>query len=105
MMENEKLVPGWKLVRKRGTRQWVNEEGAREALEGLGLDATELMETSLISPAKAEKVLKKHKLAMPDDLVVSISTGTTLAPLDDPRPEAVLIGKHLTAALGKLGEK
>ena len=105
MMENEKLVPGWKLVRKRATRQWADEEGAREALEGLGLDAAELMETSLISPAKADKVLKKHKLTMPDDLVVSVSTGTTLAPLDDPRPEAVLIGKHLNAALGQLGVK
>jgi len=75
---------------------------ARAALEDLGLDQTELMETKLLSPAQAEKVLKKHKLAMPDDLIVAISSGDTLAPEDDPRPASLQIGRQLAAALGKL---
>jgi hypothetical protein len=53
------------------------------------------METSVISPAKAEKALKKRKLGLPDDLVVAISSGNTLASADDPRPEVMLLGKQL----------
>lgn len=102
MLEQGTPVPGYKLVPKRGTRQWVDAEKARAALEDLGLDQTELMETKLLSPAQMEKVLKKRKLPMPADLIVSVSTGNTLATEDDPRPAALQIGRQLSAALGKL---
>jgi hypothetical protein len=49
-----------------------------------------------------EKVLKKRKMALPDDLVVSVSSGTTLASEDDPRPAVLQIGAQLSAALSKL---
>jgi hypothetical protein len=39
---------------------------------------------------------------MPDDLIVAVSSGDTLATEDDPRPASLQIGVHLTAALGKL---
>lgn len=102
MLQAGGTVPGYKLVPKRATRQWADPEKARAALEDLGLDQTELMETKLLSPAQAEKVLKKHKLAMPDDLIVAISSGDTLATEDDPRPASLQIGRQLAAALGKL---
>jgi len=95
-------VPGYKLVPKRATRQWIDPAKAQAALEGIGLDATELTETKLVSPAQAEKVLKKRKLAMPDDLIVAVSSGDTLATEDDPRPASLQIGVQLSAALGKL---
>jgi len=102
MMEKGVAVPGYKLVPKRATRQWVDPEQAQAALEGIGLDQTELMETKLLSPAQMEKVLKKRKLSMPADLIVAISSGNTLATEDDPRPAALQIGRQLSAALGKL---
>ena len=102
MMEEGVRVPGYKLVPKRATRKWLSEEGATRALLELGLAEEELTETSLLSPAKVEKVLKKRKLALPSDLVVSVSTGNTIAPESDPRPEALQIGRQLAAALGKL---
>lgn len=102
MLDEGAAVPGYKLVPKRATRQWVNEDAALDALRDLGVKENELMETSIISPAKAEKVLKKHKLDMPVDLVVAISTGNTLAPENDPRPAVLQIGKQLSVALGKL---
>jgi hypothetical protein len=102
MLEEGVAVPGYKLVPKRATRQWVNETAALDALRDLGVKENELMETSMLSPAKAEKVLKKHKLELPRDLVVSVSTGNTLAPEEDPRPAVLQIGKQLSAALGKL---
>jgi hypothetical protein len=102
MLDEGVAVPGYKLVPKRATRQWVNEDAALDALRDLGVKENELMETSMLSPAKVEKVLKKHKLELPRDLVVSVSTGNTLAPEDDPRPAVLQIGKQLSAALGKL---
>ena len=104
-LENGIAIPGFKLVPKRATRQWVNEEGARESLEQMGLDISELMETKLRSPAQLEKVLKKHKLDLPKDHVVAISSGNTIAPESDPRPAVLQVGQHLRAAFSKLEVK
>ena len=101
MMENSVAVPGFKLVAKRGVRQWVDENAAVKALSKL-VPEQELVETSVLSPAKVEKVLKKHKVEMPEGLIVSISSGTTMASEDDPRPAVLQIGQQLTAALSKL---
>jgi hypothetical protein len=103
LLEKDMPVPGYKLVAKRGTRQWTNETKALEALHDLGVSRAELLKPEeLLSPAQAEKVLKKRKIALPDDLVVSVSSGTTLASEDDPRPAVLQIGQQLTAALLKL---
>ena len=102
LLENGEPVPGFKLVQKRATRQWINADEAKAALSRLGLDETELTETKLVSPAQAEKALKKRKIELPDELVVAVSTGTTLAPEKDPRPAVLQIGRQLAAALGKI---
>lgn len=94
-------VPGYKLVAKRATRKWSDERQAADALKALGLPESELYEVELKSPAKVEKLLKKQKQAMPDNLVVNVSSGNTLASEADPRPPVLLIGQHL-AALSKL---
>jgi hypothetical protein len=95
-------VHGYKLVAKRGTRQWTEEKDVVHWLDGKGLEPTEIYSKELLSPAQMEKVLKKRKLTLPDDLVVSVSSGTTLAAESDPRPAVLQIGKQLTAALSKL---
>jgi len=102
MLDSGAKLPDYKLVAKRAIRQWTDEDKAKVALFAFGLTESEVVETSVISPAKAEKALKKRKLALPDDLVVAISSGNTLASVDDPRPEVLQIGKQLTAALSKL---
>jgi hypothetical protein len=102
MLEEGVPVPGFKLVQKRAIRQWVNDDEAMTALTRLGLDSEELTETKMVSPAQAEKALKKRKLALPDGLAVAVSTGTTLAPESDPRPAALNIGRQLANALGRL---
>ena len=99
MLENDKPVAGYKLVPKRATRQWVDEA---EALAKLGGTIPMYEPMKVISPAAAEKLLKKSKLALPDDLVVAVSSGSTLAPESDPRPAVLNIGKQLSAALSKL---
>jgi hypothetical protein len=102
MLEEGVPVPGFKLVQKRAIRQWVNDDEAQVALARLGLDDTELTVTKLVSPAQAEKALKKRKLALPGELVVAVSTGSTLAPESDPRPAVLNIGRQLANALGRL---
>ena len=101
-LERGNSVPGYKLVAKRGTRQWVSEDAAKGVLLNI-LDESEVVESSLLSPAKVEKLLKKRAIEMPEGLVVSISSGNTLASEDDPRPSALLIGQQLNAALSKIG--
>jgi hypothetical protein len=100
MLENGHPVPGYKLVAKRGTRQWVDEEKAKAFL--LKSLVEPYKELEVISPAQAEKLLKKIKIELPADLVVSISSGSTLATDDDARPAVLQIGKQLSAALSKL---
>ena len=102
MLESGAKLPEYKLVAKRAIRSWSDEEKAKVALFAYGLTESEVMETSVVSPAKAEKALKKRKLGLPEDLVVAISSGNTLASADDPRPEVMLLGAHLRGALSKL---
>ena len=100
LLENGVEVPGWKLVPKRATRKWADDKKVLTTLTEAGLNIEQLTDPK--SPAQMEKVLKKHNVPMPTDLIVSVSTGNTLAPEDDPRPAVLQIGKQLSAALGKL---
>ena len=99
LIESGQPVPGWKLVNKRATRQWTN---PNEAADFLHASDIEPFEQKLISPAVAEKLLKKVKIPFADGLVVAVSSGSTLAPASDPRPDAVQIGQQLMSALSKL---
>ena len=101
-MEAGQKIPGYKLVAKRATRKWTKEEDAKAALLTLGLKESEVTETTLLSPAQAEKVLKKRKLELPPAVVVAVSSGSTLAEESDPRPELLQIGQTLLNALNKL---
>jgi CRISPR/Cas system-associated exonuclease Cas4 (RecB family) len=101
MLEAGAIVPEWKLVAKRATRQWVDEDKAAIAL-AQDMSHDEMYTKKLLSPAQAEKILKKAKKELPANQVVAISSGSTLAPVDDPRPAVLQIGQQLTAALSKL---
>ena len=103
MLENDMPVPGYKLVAKRATRHWADPATAKARLLDLGLTETDVTKTELLSVAQSEKVLKKHKIDLPSDMVVAVSSGSTLAVDTDPRPAVVQIGRQLSAALGKIG--
>jgi hypothetical protein len=87
MLENNVRVPGYKLVAKRGTRQWVNEQVAKDLL------GDKAYESKLISVAQAEKIIGKKNF--PADVAVSVSSGSTLAAESDPRPAVIDLGKQL----------
>lgn len=100
LIEEGKTIPGWKLVNKRATRQWVDEDKAVAFLSSAGVEAW--ADPKPISPAVAEKALKKAKIELPDDLVVAVSSGSTLAPESDPRPAVLQIGQTLSKAMAKI---
>jgi len=66
------------------------------------LPESDVMEHTLVTPAKAEKALRKLKLDLAPGLCRSVSSGNTLARADDPRAEALSIGRQLTAALAHI---
>lgn len=63
LLHQEKVkVPGYEVAYTRTRRVWADEEKANTALAKLGLEKTERYEVSLLSPAKAEAVLRDKGL-------------------------------------------
>ena len=102
-------IPGRKLVNKQARRKWTNEEAVEQALRKKRVKVGDMMEHKLRSPAQMQKHVKK---AVFDDIakeyVILHSSGTTLAPSDDKRPEVQIqstaLGDALQASLGELPE-
>jgi hypothetical protein len=102
-LERGLSVPGYKLVAKRAVRVWVDESKAAQSLMMAGLSEADIFKRGLLSPAQAEKVVKKAGLTFPADEVVAVSSGNTIAESSDPRPAVMVLGTQLKAALKKLG--
>ena len=87
-LEQGGMIEGWKLVQKRPVKRWADEEQARVFLTEHLNDAATV--TKVITPAQAEGLIKKAKL-LPQlsdnlsNLIVSESSGVTLAPASDKR--------------------
>lgn len=81
-------IPGFKIVAKRATRRWIDEQAAYDMLRGVE-DAFTKPEVK--SPAQVEKVLGKKKFAAIEaELVDKSSSGFTLVEDSDPRPPAAV---------------
>lgn len=77
---------GYKLVAKRGVRQHKDEEATKKWYHGSKLKGG-IFERVMKSPAQLEKQFGKKNV--PQDLFVSVSSGTTLVPESDKRSEIV----------------
>lgn len=78
-------IPGWKLVDKRATRKWRDEEEAKKTFG----NAAFYTEPELRSPAQVEKIIGKKQFKIHEEVLVEKkSSGHTLAPTSDPRPSA-----------------
>lgn len=77
---------GAKLVGKRPSRKFRDENEAVQTLQMLGVSDDDIYETTVRSPAALEKLLPKKDRAAINALAIKVSSGTVLAPLDDPRP-------------------
>ena len=87
-LESGGQVPDWKLVPKRATRQWRDEGTVEAELRAIGASQEDIYtEPEIRSVAQMEKALKKRRIAIPPALWHAVSTGTTIAHVDDGRPE------------------
>lgn len=85
-------IPGFKLVAKRATRKWKDEEEATEELSAILGDAI-YVDPKLRSPAQIEKLVgKKHFSGIEAAHVAKVSSGTNLVPFSDPRPAVKVDG-------------
>jgi Protein of unknown function (DUF2800) len=85
------VIPGWKLVEKRATRKWTDEEQLVEYMKKAEVDPETLYEKKIKSPAQVEKLLGKKQFApIAKQFVKKESSGNTLAPESDER-EAVRV--------------
>lgn len=82
---------GFKLVPKRATRRWADEETATEYLESHLKD--DAYARKLRSPYQAEQRLKAIGLDLPTGMVIKQSSGTNLVPNSDPREALPLPAK------------
>lgn len=101
IMSNGEELPGWKLVAKRGTRQWTVD--AKTIAKQLKIPEKQLYDITLKSPAGVEKIMT-GKAKLPDGLATMVSSGTTIAPAHDKRAAVTAdpneMGKILLEAMG-----
>jgi hypothetical protein len=97
MLERGETVPGFKLVAKRATRKWKDEAEVEAWLKAKGNAEDDIFDRSLKSPAQIEKVVGKKNL--PAELVVKQSSGLSMVPAADARPEVMLTMGHEFPAL------
>lgn len=96
LLEAGETVEGLKLVAKRATRKWSDEEETAQWLRAKGNLDEEIYDRKIKSPAQIEKLVGKKNL--PAELVTKISSGYSMVAAHDPR-EAVQItrGEEFTA--------
>lgn len=85
-----KTVDGFKLVQgRRGPRRWIGEAEAEALLKkSFRLKDDEVYERSVISPKKAEKLLKNNpkRWAKVEKIIIQSEGKPSVAPATDPRP-------------------
>jgi hypothetical protein len=92
MIQHNETIPGFKVVASRPHRRWKDEADAINTLEfELGLNLEDFTETSIITPAKVEELLKTRRTDKKmwdafNDLVFKPDGQPTLAPVTDKRP-------------------
>jgi hypothetical protein len=85
-------LDGYKLVNKRATRKWTDEDAVLEMVrKAKKVKLEEATDIKLKSAPQLEKLFKKKDLDFSkyDAYIEAVSSGTTLVPEDDKRPEAV----------------
>lgn len=99
-------IQGFKLVAKRATRKWTDVAAVEDLVrKARKLKLEDAMVMNLKSPAQLEKTCKAKGVDFDkyDAYIESVSTGTTLAPDSDKRPE-IIGAEGLAAALDSISD-
>ena len=97
--EQGAAIPGFKLVNKRPTRVWTDQDEAEKRLRNAKVKVGDMFTKKLISPAQAEKMNKELYGSKLSDIVVMHSSGLTLVPESDKRQAVVSSTELLANAL------
>jgi len=73
------VLRGWQMAPKRPTRQWTKDSDAVQVLLSAGVPETQIYETSMITPAAADKLLGKDRKQVLDSVTKKVSSGLTLS--------------------------
>jgi hypothetical protein len=73
------VLRGWQMAPKRATRQWTNDIAAMKVLLEMGVPEENIFETSMITPAAADKLLGKDRKQVLDSVTTKVSSGLTLS--------------------------
>lgn len=73
------VLRGWQMAPKRPTRQWTNETHALQEMLNAGIKYEQVYETSMITPAAADKLLGKDRKQVLDSVTTKVSSGLTLS--------------------------
>ena len=73
------VLRGWQMAPKRPTRQWTNETHALQEMLNAGIKYEQIYETSMITPAAADKLLGKDRKQVLDSVTKKVSSGLTLS--------------------------
>jgi hypothetical protein len=84
------VVPGFALTAGRAVRRWHDEAAAIAALFCSGFDCDDIFTTALASPKQIEIRAKARGLKVPNDIIVSRLSGTSLVRAENARIPVVL---------------
>jgi Protein of unknown function (DUF2800) len=101
-LESGDLVPGYALSAGRAERHWHDESAAIDALTDLGLARDDLIAETMRSPKQVELRAKARGLKIPQGLIVSHRSGTSLVRSENahvPVPGRNEIARSFSAAL------
>jgi len=73
------VLRGWQMAPKRATRAWSKEADAAQVLRDCGIPENQIFETSIITPAAADKLLGKDRKQVLDSVTTKVSSGLTLS--------------------------
>lgn len=110
-------VPGFKLVKGRGSRAWsLSEDEIADKLKKMGIPKDCIYESKLISPAKAEKLTWEKKGAktqlsarqiktLNTEYVTNMDGKPTIAPISDERPAISYTAESLFSSVSVSSEE
>jgi hypothetical protein len=92
------------MVSGKNTRYWTSQETAQRHLLSLGLDNDKLWESTFVSPAAAEKLLKGPAKKSLVPFIAKRPGNPSMAFADDPRPALANDALDAFADIADVGE-
>jgi hypothetical protein len=106
-LENGDLVPGYTLSAGRAERHWQDESAALTTLRSLGLSRDDVVAEEMRSVKQVEIRARARGLKVPQELIVSSRSGTSLVRSENAHAPAARgeIVRSFSAALGSFQKK